>query len=157
MAQNIKAIAVFQNKLKGTVIFEETHNGIKIKVDIEGLSPGKHGFHIHETGNLLDKCKKCKGHFNPTNQVHGGPNSKNRHIGDLGNITANQTGICKTQFIDNKIKLTGRKFNIIGRTIVIHKNEDNLGVPKDEESLMTGKAGERLDCAVIGYMEAYYF
>ena len=32
---------------------------------IKGISTGKHGFHIHEFGDLSDSCKACGGHFNP--------------------------------------------------------------------------------------------
>lgn len=154
----IKAIAVFQNKLKGHVTFEEIDNGIlNVTLNVSGLSPGLHGFHIHESGNLLDKCKKCKGHFNPTNDVHGGLNTKHRHLGDFGNIEADKNGNCKVIFQDKYLSLRGRKYNIIGRSVIIHQDADNLGIPGDTESLTNGRSGVRLDCAVIGYHDSYYF
>lgn len=163
MSNKIKAIAVFQRNLKvgtqvnGEVIFTETDNGVKIEVLLSKLKPGKHGFHVHETGNILDKCTHCRAHFNPYNKNHGGPNEKDRHVGDLGNIEADSNGIAKAVFYDNLIKLRGTKCNIIGRSIVVHEYEDNLGKPGDEESLKSGKAGPRIGCAVIGYLDAYYF
>lgn len=156
----ISAIAVFQQNeqsVKGTVNFLEEGNTIKIEINLKGLTPGKHGFHIHETGNLLDTCKSCKSHFNPYNKNHGGPLSKERHIGDLGNIEANKKGIVNQVVYDNHIKLRGTKSNIIGRSLVVHQDEDNFGIPGDEESLKTGRAGSRIGCAVIGFANAYYF
>ena len=58
--------------------------------------------------------------------THGGPDDRNRHAGDLGNITASKNGTVKTTRRDPIIKLKG-KYNIIGRMVVIHKNEDDLG------------------------------
>lgn len=156
----IKAIAVFNQPgqpVRGTVVFSEYYKKIKIEVNLSGLKEGKHGFHVHESGNMLDKCEACKGHFNPYNEVHGGRHSKHRHVGDLGNIEVNSNGIAKETFYDSKIKLRGTKSNIIGRSLVVHEDEDNLGIPGDKESLINGKAGKRLGCAVIGYFDGYYF
>ena len=157
----IKAISVFNNtvsKVTGHVTFTENTitNMIDIDVNIKGLTPGLHGFHIHEAGNLLDGCKSCCAHFNPDKTLHGGPNDppSRRHVGDLGNITANSKGVSECKLSDNMIKLRGSKYNIIGRSLVIHQDEDDLGLgqgDKREESLKTGNAGARIGCAVIGH------
>jgi Cu-Zn family superoxide dismutase len=145
-----KSIAVFQGKLSGYVKFSETPNdNVKIEINIKGLKQGQHGFHIHEKGNLLDKCMSCKGHYNPYNKNHGDRIDKERHVGDLGNITANSKGEVKMIMYDNIIKLKG-KYSIIGRSVVIHSGVDDLGRGKNKESLKTGNAGSRIDCAVIG-------
>lgn len=168
MATNYKpitAIAVFpsgspkQSKIQGIIEFKESNrsNNIIINIKLSGLKPGKHGFHIHETGNLLEDCKSCKSHFNPFGEVHGGPNSSKRHIGDLGNIIADSNGNVNMKLYDNQISLRNFQRNIIGRSVVIHSGEDDLGKGGDEESLKTGNAGSRIGCAVIGYAEAYYF
>lgn len=161
----IKYIAVFQpeinNNISGTVIFEEyKKDNIKIYIDLSGLKPGKHGFHIHETGNLLEKCVSCKAHFNPYNTPHGGLNSKpnKRHVGDLGNIIADKNGKVSMILYDNLISLNNHhKCCILGRSLIIHDKEDDLGLtPNSPESLINGLAGERLACSVIGYLDAYY-
>lgn len=160
----IKAIAVFPSQpgnstIKGSIEFSESSrsNNIIIDVNLSGLKPGKHGFHIHETGNLLDDCKSCKSHFNPFGKKHGGPKSSERHIGDLGNIIADNKGEVHMKLYDNQISLRNLQRNIIGRSVVIHSGEDDLGRGGDEESLKTGNAGSRIGCAVIGYKTAYYF
>ena len=154
----IEAIATLNSKnCKGTITFIEKKKYVEIVIDLYNLKPGLHGFHIHEAGNLSDGCQSCCAHFNPSNKNHGGPNSNNRHVGDLGNIEANKNGICKTTFNDNLIKLRGYKYNIIGRSVVVHADEDDLGLGGNSESLKTGNAGKRIGCAVIGYKNGYYF
>jgi Cu-Zn family superoxide dismutase len=151
---SIEAVAVFTDNIKGTVKFKENNydDNINISLNISGLTPNsKHGFHIHEAGDLTDKCTSMCSHFNPLHKTHGCPGMKNRHVGDLGNIHTNSKGECKYSFNDNIIKLRGSKYNIIGRGLIIHADEDDCGKGGDDESLKTGNAGKRIACAVIGY------
>lgn len=149
--------------ISGTIEFiQKDKEDVVIKVNISGLKSGKHGFHIHEAGDLTDSCSSACKHFNPNNKSHGGPNSKERHVGDLGNITANKLGKANKTFYDSKIKLKG-KYSIIGRSVVIHDLEDDLGLGGIDkkgnvidkkvhlESKKTGNAGKRIACGVIGY------
>jgi Cu-Zn family superoxide dismutase len=150
----VSAIAVFFGKINGYVKFiEDSHsNDIKIELSISGLKPNSlHGFHVHEAGDLTDKCTSMCAHFNPYGKTHGCPGSKERHVGDLGNIKTNGRGEAKYSFYDNVIKLRGTKCNIIGRGLIIHEDEDDCGEGDNAESLKTGNAGKRIACAVIGY------
>ena len=164
-----KAVCVLTNNkpgIKGFIEFKELSNSLmQIKINITGLTPGFHGFHIHQTGDLRKGCNSLCSHFNPYNRVHGdiSDNRDNRHIGDLGNIIANTKGEVKTTIYDKLIKLRG-KCNIIGRSVVIHDKSDDLGLGGldefgniiDEnihnESLKTGNAGKRIACGVIGWV-----
>ena len=152
-SQTVVAIAVFDTKkIKGTVRFTEEGENVLIDIDITGLKRGsKHGFHIHECGDMSDKCESMCAHFNPYGKSHGGPESKERHVGDLGNIVADANGNARYQMTDSMIKLRGTKCNIIGRGLIIHADEDDLGKGGHEDSLTTGHAGKRIACAVIGY------
>lgn len=145
---NMKAIAKIKNH--GHVTFIETKNETEIIVDVHGFQPGKHGFHIHEKGTVEQGCGSLCAHYNPFNAPHGGPgDSKDkRHVGDLGNIEVDKDGKCKMSFTDNLVKLTGQ-YSVIGRSIIIHEDEDDLGKGGDEESLKTGNAGKRIACARI--------
>ncbi len=164
------AICVITNtsvNCSGTIEFTEKDDKIMIDLNLKGLPPGKHGFHIHEAGDLTDECQSACAHFNPTNKSHGGPKDKNRHVGDLGNITANKDGIVKKKIYDSLIALKGKN-NILGRCVVIHEDIDDLGkgglnkkgeiIDKKvhDESLKTGNAGKRIACGVIGWSKKMY-
>jgi Cu-Zn family superoxide dismutase len=152
--KSIYAIAVFNDTIKGTVKFTEdlVNNQIKIDLNITDLKPNSlHGFHVHEAGDLTDKCTSMCAHFNPYGKTHGCPGLTERHVGDLGNIKTNNKGEAKYTFYDNVIKLRGTKCNIIGRGLIIHEDEDDCGQGGNAESLKTGNAGKRISCAVIGY------
>ena len=153
MNHPIEAVCVInQNGIEGTVIFKEKlkEKEVEITVNLTGLSEGLHGFHIHEFGDLRDGCSSLCAHYNPFDKQHGGPLDKERHVGDLGNIIANKKGIVNNIMTDKIIKLRG-KYSIIGRSVVIHKDPDDLGLGNNPNSLITGNAGDRLACAVIGY------
>jgi len=150
----VSAIAVFFGEINGYVKFTEDfkENAIKIDLNISGLKPKSlHGFHVHEAGDLTDKCTSMCAHFNPYGKTHGCPGMKIRHVGDLGNIETNSKGEAKYSFYDDIIKLRGPKCNIIGRGLIIHEDEDDCGQGGNAESLKTGNAGKRIACAVIGY------
>ncbi len=63
-----------------------------VKIKLSGLTPGKHGFHIHERPDCGDGAMAAGGHFNPQQTRHGAPDSEPRHTGDMGNITADENG-----------------------------------------------------------------
>jgi Cu-Zn family superoxide dismutase len=150
----IRAIAVFQGKIKGRVYFLENleDDTVVLDIHIEGLKKnGVHGFHVHECGDMSDQCESMCAHFNPYGKSHGGPLSKERHVGDLGNIEANGEGVAHGRMVDDHIRLRGTKANIIGRGLIIHADPDDLGLGGEKDSLTTGHAGKRIACAVIGY------
>jgi len=150
----VKAIAVFNtNKIHGTVRFTEMPtNRIAVDIDLKGLTKNAlHGFHVHECGDMSDKCESMCAHFNPYNEVHGCPGSAHRHVGDLGNIRTDVNGCAKYRFYDDVIQLRGDKANIIGRGLIIHADPDDCGLGGQPDSLTTGHAGKRIACAVIGY------
>lgn len=143
-----KAIAVIHptegNKVHGLVTFTQDDENVKVVAHIEGLTPGKHGFHIHEWGDCSSKDGAAAGgHFNPRGAPHGAPDAAQRHAGDLGNIDANAEGVAHLEFNDSVMKLTGPGA-IIGRGVIVHANADDL------KTQPTGNAGGRLACGVIG-------
>ena len=114
-----------------------------------GLTPGYHGFHVHQFGNLSQGCKTAGPHWNPEGMTHGGPGKEIRHHGDIGNILADANGVAKLSMTDEKLMLYGPN-SIVGRSCVCHAGVDDLGEGGDEESLKTGNAGGRVSCGVIG-------
>ena len=95
-------------------------------------------------------CTSACAHFNPFGKTHGCPGMKLRHVGDLGNLKTDNNGYAKYRMIDDCIKLKG-KSNIIGRSLIIHADEDDCGNGGDVISLANGNAGKRIACAIIGY------
>ena len=135
------------DKVKGTILLMQSPGTpTLIKGNITGLEPGKHGFHIHEFGDMTDGCKSMGGHYNPDGVDHG--DLENGHVGDLENVTANSEGVANFSITARRVDLIGDR-SVIGRGLVIHEDEDDLGKGGDAESLKTGNAGERLACGVI--------
>jgi Cu-Zn family superoxide dismutase len=114
--------------------------------DVDGLSPGKHGFHVHEFGDCSGDGSATGSHFNPTNSKHGGPDSRERHVGDLGNLVADETGYAHYERVDKIISLEGEN-SILGRSIVIHAD------PDDYTTQPTGASGTKIACGVIEPIE----
>ena len=117
--------------------------------EIKGLKAGQHGFHIHEFGNLTEGCKTAGPHFNPFGKTHGCPGREERHVGDLGNVTAGDDGIAAFDVEDELVSLFGEN-TVFGRSFVVHADVDDLGDGGHEFSKTTGNAGGRLACGVIG-------
>ncbi|CAE7138493.1 unnamed protein product [Rhizoctonia solani] len=117
------------------------------------FSPGKHGIHVHTWGDISGGCESVGTHFNPYNKTHGGPESEVRHVGDLGNIVAGSDGVSKVDIYDKIISFNGAT-NIIGRSLVVHAGEDDLGRGGYNDSLTTGHSGPRYACGVIGLANA---
>lgn len=133
------------NDVNGVVRFFETDEGVRVVAEINNLAPNStHGFHIHQYGDCsaLDGTS-AGGHFNPFDTQHGGPDSDERHVGDLGNISVDENGFAELDEVDPMLSLNGPD-SIIGRGIIVHAGEDDL------ESQPTGAAGARLSCGVIG-------
>ncbi|KAK4009121.1 hypothetical protein OUZ56_014257 [Daphnia magna] len=130
-------------KIKGLVYLRQTNFGVRLDGWIVGLTPGKHGFHVHTSGDVFSNgCNSTGPHYNPRMAPHGSPkNAANqRHVGDLGNVFANQDGVAFIKMIDNVISLSGPE-SIVGRALVVHADEDNLTA--------TANPGARLACGAI--------
>lgn len=132
----------------GEVTITEDNKGVTIRVVAEGLTPGTHGFHIHEKGECTPPTfESAGGHFNPTNKEHGFENPKGFHLGDLPNIQVEKDGTIDATVTTAEVTLQKGKENSIldedGSTIMIHENAD------DYKTDPAGNAGDRIACAVI--------
>lgn len=148
MAKTEKAVAELHptkgSTVKGTITFTKAGDGIRVEGTVTGLTPGKHGFHVHEYGDTTSPDgTSAGGHFNPTGEKHGAPDADKRHAGDFGNIEAGADGTAKVNFLDKHITLDGAK-SILGRGLVVHANADDL------TSQPSGNAGDRVAVGVIG-------
>jgi Cu-Zn family superoxide dismutase len=148
--RNVIAQCVLEHSdtVKGNLLMMQKASGgpTLIKGTISGLEPGEHGFHIHEFGDLSKGCESAGGHYNPDGVDHGDVDAG--HVGDLGNISADENGVAKFTIKADRVDLIGDR-SIVGRAFVVHSDVDDLGKGGDEESLKTGNAGDRLACGVI--------
>ena len=131
----------------GTVTFTQVKGGVKIVADITGLTPGEHGFHVHEWGDCSAPDATSAGsHFNPSHEPHGAPDAHYHHAGDFGNVVADQSGNAHYELLDSKISFTGAN-SILGRGIIVHAQKDDL------HSQPVGDAGGRVACGVVGVVK----
>ncbi|XP_054163615.1 superoxide dismutase [Cu-Zn]-like [Oppia nitens] len=146
-----KAVAVLKgdSNVTGTIRFQQKGASVLVTGTITGLTPGKHGFHVHEFGDNTNGCTSAGPHYNPHGKEHGAPTDDIRHVGDLGNVEADANGLVQINIEDKQIALSGNQ-SIIGRSLVIHADPDDLGRGGHELSKTTGNAGGRLACGVIG-------
>lgn len=149
-----------ESRVSGMVTLTMEGSGCcKIEYRVSGLDPGPHGFHIHEKADFSNGCVSAGGHYNPFGKNHGGPNDKDRHVGDLGNIVADGTGVAKGVIFSNLITLTGQ-YSVVGRSFMVHADPDDLGRGDNSQpegppykngkcSLVTGNVGARIACGEI--------
>ena len=150
--KKVLAICILKSeKISGEIFFDELDNNkVKIYGKISGFKTNsKHAIHIHEYGDIRENCTNCCDHYNPFNQEHGDRLANIRHVGDLGNLQTNNEGVAEFSFEDNLVKLKG-PYSVIGRSIIIHEDEDDLGKGGHPDSKKTGHAGKRIVCGVIG-------
>ncbi|MES1213797.1 MAG: superoxide dismutase family protein [Singulisphaera sp.] len=142
-----RAVAVLlptgDSGVTGVVYFAKEGKSVHVSGKVAGLKPGQHGFHVHQFGDVTSTDgMSAGGHFNPDNKMHGKPDDKERHVGDLGNITAGDDGVANIDIKDSMLELDGAH-SILGRGLVVHANADKFTQP-------VGDAGGRVAVGVIG-------
>ena len=145
----VQAVAIVTpvsgSDVRGTVVFTQQDSGILIETNLSGLEPGLHGFHVHQFGDCSATDASSAGdHFSPHDRRHGDPGGDpgERHVGDLGNIEANQDGLAQVSKSDYVITFDGEN-SILGKSILVHSGEDDL------TSQPSGESGEPVACGVI--------
>jgi Cu-Zn family superoxide dismutase len=133
----------------GTVTAKQTKDGVDLAIDVKGLSPGEHGFHLHEKASCdpADKDgKKTAGqaagaHWDPdATKAHKGPGGGG-HKGDLPKLTVPESGKVKIT-----VKVPGLTLvDLAGKSFMIHAGGDNYSdAPKP-----LGGGGDRIACGVV--------
>jgi superoxide dismutase, Cu-Zn family len=131
------------NNVKGTINLMTMGSGVHFSGTVTGLTAGKHGFHVHETGDCsAPDGASAGGHFNPDKKAHGAPDAPEHHAGDLGNIEADASGTAKVNIMMNGLTLGSGANSVMGKAIIVHANPDDFGQP-------TGNAGGRVACGAI--------
>lgn len=130
----------------GVVNFEEAGGGVLIRLSAVRVPPGRHGFHIHETGDCsAPDGASAGGHFNPDKTLHGAPAlpPDQRHAGDLGNAEADASGNVLLERNFSGVTLRPGPNSIAGRAVILHAGADRFA------SQPSGAAGARIACGEI--------
>jgi len=142
------AIATFQPKsgtqVTGTATFTQEGDKVQVVVNAKSLSPGKHGIHVHEKGDCsASDASSAGGHFAHGSEQHAGPTDAGHHDGDLGNLEADSDGNATWTITTDSLSIGKGDKDIIGKSIVIH------GDPDDLKTQPSGNSGGRIACGVI--------
>ncbi|MBD0382398.1 superoxide dismutase family protein [Paenibacillus sedimenti] len=123
----------------GSVVLTQDKSGVRIQLNAANLTPGKHGFHIHDKPFTGFDFKTAAGHFNPEGKKHGHDNPDGHHLGDMQNLEVKADGTVSTDFVIEGVTLEkGKKNSILGKSFMIHAGED------DGKTDPAGNSGDRI-------------
>jgi Cu-Zn family superoxide dismutase len=132
------------NKVAGTVEFLQSGDKLMVTAEVTGLTPGMHGFHIHEKGDCsAPDGTSAGGHFNPGGKPHGNPDHGEHHGGDMPQLVADAKGVARLTAYLSSVKIGDGPNDIIGRSIIVHAS------PDDFKTQPTGNSGARQACGLI--------
>jgi Cu-Zn family superoxide dismutase len=132
------------NTVKGTVTFTQQGDKVLVEAKLSGLTPGGHGFHVHEKGDCsADDAMSAGGHFNPYGKGHGRPTSPERHAGDMPMLSADANGNASISVELDTMAVGGTAGDIVGKSVIVHKDAD------DYTTQPTGNSGARVACGII--------
>lgn len=152
--------------LARAVLRQRRDGGVRVRVSARKLTPGFHGFHIHETGVCEAPSQSpdgetgaflsAGGHFATGDQGHG------EHAGDMPPVFVTREGRARAQFLIDSYRVQ-ELLDEDGSAIMIHSGPDNLaniperyrsseaeGPGPDEDTLKAGDSGDRVACGTVG-------
>lgn len=126
----------------GTIIAEDTPYGLLLTPNLHGLTPGVHGFHLHQNSSCADMGKAAGGHFDPQSTgSHLGPYTDQGHLGDMPALFIDISGNATMPMLAPRLKEADFK----GHAVMIHADGDNYSdVPKK-----LGGGGARQACGIV--------
>ena len=131
------------SQVHGEARFTQVGNRVRVTAEIAGLSPGAHGFHIHEKGDCsAADGMSTGGHFNPGGHSHGSQGMEH-HAGDMPSLKADGYGNANASFELKGVAVGSGPADLVGRGLIVHRDPDDL------KTQPTGNAGPRIACAVI--------
>ncbi|XP_031198130.1 extracellular superoxide dismutase [Cu-Zn] [Mastomys coucha] len=137
-----------QPQITGLVLFRQLGPGSRLEAyfNLEGFpaeqNASNRAIHVHEFGDLSQGCDSTGAHYNPLDVQHP------QHPGDFGNFAVRNGHLWKHR-AGLTASLAG-PHSILGRAVVVHAGEDDLGKGGNQASLQNGNAGRRLACCVVG-------
>lgn len=139
-----KIAAASGSSVTGTVTFFRLSNGgVHVDANIAGLTPGEHGFHVHEFGDCNGtNASRAGGHFNPTAMDHGSQDGEH-HAGDMQNMVADADGKAHYSGDFPSLAIGSGDRDVLGKSVIIHES------PDDYKTQPAGNSGKRVGCGVI--------
>ena len=132
------------NTTSGTVTFTQKGDKVTVEAKLSGLTPGGHGFHIHEKGDCsAPDAMSAGGHFNPAGKPHGSPDTPDHHAGDMPMLQADASGNATLTADLAGVAVGSGAGDIVGKSVIVHKDAD------DYKTQPTGNSGARVGCGVI--------
>jgi Cu-Zn family superoxide dismutase len=132
------------NKASGTVSFTQMGNKVRVVARVSGLTPGSHGFHVHDKGDCsAPDAMSAGGHFNPGGKPHGHPHKGEHHAGDMPMLVADNAGNAELTTELTAITVSDGPASVVGRAVVVHAD------PDDFTTQPTGNSGARVACGVV--------
>jgi Cu-Zn family superoxide dismutase len=132
-------------------LVEDGRGLVHVNVHVTGMTPGKHGIHIHAIGACTPTFAAAGPHYNPLGRQHGSLNPLGSHAGDLPNLVVNEDGVgmlvASTSGVtlsDGPTTLFDSTVGAVGSAFIIHADEDDLFT-----DATNGNSGARIACAVI--------
>jgi Cu-Zn family superoxide dismutase len=131
----------------GNATFTQEPGGVRLQLEVSGLPPGEHGFHIHETGACDPPGFQSAGaHFNPAGKQHGFDDPNGPHAGDIRNLDVGSDGRASAERMLDNVNLGDGANGLLkpGATaLVVHAKAD------DYKTDPAGDSGDRIGCGVI--------
>lgn len=136
-------VAQGTGKSVGTITIKTSHYGLLLIPDLHDMTPGLHGFHVHEKPSCADQGMAAGGHLDPKNtKKHLGPFNDQGHLGDLATLFVNADGTSTLPVLAPKLKSLSALKN---HALMIHEGGDNYSdIPAP-----LGGGGGRMVCGVM--------
>lgn len=123
---------------------------VEITLRASGLTPGRHGVHLHAVGKCEPDFMAAGGHFDPGPASNTDPDANHPfHMGDIPNVEVGANGTGEMKAMTTRVTLSDGPLSVFdadGTAIIIHGNEDKeiTGAPKSGVS-----GGPRVACGVL--------
>lgn len=128
----------------GTIMFKQDGTKVHVTAHVTGLTPGQHGFHVHEKGDCsAPDGTSAGGHFNPAGAAHGHPQKGPHHAGDMPMLVADASGKADLSTELTGVSLGSDAASLVGKAVIVHAGAD------DYTTQPTGNSGARVACGVI--------
>lgn len=153
--KTMSATAEIKGKgITGTAQLTERPQGtgtiVEIAIEVNGLTPGRHGVHLHQTGKCEPEFTAAGGHFDPGPASNTDPDANHPfHMGDIPNLEVGADGRGSMKIMTSRVTLSDGPLSVFdadGTAIIVHGNEDQMitGAPKSGVS-----GGPRVACGVV--------